>query len=392
MVLHYTTTAGEQTMMLKKAPPSAAELASKLQPSGNDPSPKPGYSPCAGWCRVKVTGYKIITQPWGAGTFRPVLAITVRIHNATGGRQWLAHSYITGDNILRLLPAGEAQPDNKAWSTNATVGPMPTKVDYNNGSPGVLPGPTELPPGSEVSADYWITTVGAETDRLWIEFGRQLRGTIDAKEMSCAFFKRAAELDKEGILAGGDHPTVPDRCVSISSTTHDDAGGAENTSGESASSSPVGSAVGSPSGSGSSPAPGSAGRATWPTPSQPAPAEAADGFKPLLKYGVKLESVGDRGDGRFEVVALLKNRSAAPLYLTSGQIVVYAEDGDGVGQEQRQVWRARVEPPELFAATPVIQPGATLRARWLFRASPDNPLIKISFGEGAKRAEFSPGM
>jgi hypothetical protein len=104
---------------------------------------------------------------------------------------------------------------------------------------------------------------------------------------------------------------------------------------------------------------------------------------------VKVEAVEIRDDARVQVVAVLKNRGAAPAYLTSGVIAVSIADADGVAQETRQFVRATGEPPALFNATPVVAPGATIRVRFLFR--PDNtesPPAKVVFTEGARSVEF----
>jgi hypothetical protein len=63
---------------------------------------------------------------------------------------------------------------------------------------------------------------------------------------------------------------------------------------------------------------------------------------------------------------------------------------DGIGQQASQTWRASVEPPAVLGATPVIRPGATLRARWFFHAEPKSALVKVTFAEGSKRVDFAP--
>ena len=394
LVIHYTNTAGEQTMVLKKAPLTEAEQAARLRPAAGDPAPKPGYVQCAGWCRLKVAGYRVFSQPWGNGSYRPVLAVTLKIHNATEREQRLDHIYQPGSQSLRLFVAGATQPDNGTWASNVAMGPMPLKPGPSDGSPARLTGSTGFPAGSEVSTDYWVTVADAEADRLWVEFAGTLRGTIEAKEMICAYFRRAAELAKEGTLYQGLPTAVPQRCGTAEATGGEAAGPGAGTgsSGEvgSAEAPAPGSSQSGGSAGGTASASGGGGR--WPAQSGTAePDSAADGFKALIKYGVRLEAVNDRGDGRTEVIAVLKNRTSAPLYLTSGQLVAYGEDGDGVGQEQRQIWRAGSEPPALFAATPVIQPGATLRARWMFHTEKGKPIGKLRFSEGTKTADFGAG-
>jgi hypothetical protein len=58
-------------------------------------------------------------------------------------------------------------------------------------------------------------------------------------------------------------------------------------------------------------------------------------------------------------------------------------DADGASLEASQPYNATREPAELFAATPVIQPGGQLRARYIFRPEIDAQLTSITLTEAA---------
>ncbi|HZF41983.1 MAG TPA: hypothetical protein VEZ48_01075 [Sphingomonadaceae bacterium] len=128
-------------------------------------------------------------------------------------------------------------------------------------------------------------------------------------------------------------------------------------------------------------------------PSQPAPQPgpvAISGFKPLNRVDVRVDRVVvARGYPTHQVHAFftVKNTSASPQYFT-GWLKLVLADADGASLEASQPFNATREPAELFAATPVIQPGGQLRARYIFRPEIDAQLTSITLTEGGQRAEF----
>lgn len=121
-----------------------------------------------------------------------------------------------------------------------------------------------------------------------------------------------------------------------------------------------------------------------PRPPAPRPAPVPPRRVPAAvgPYDVQIETL-ERSGRTVRIVATLGNGSAVPQHLSSGQIRAILTDSDGASQERNQVWRASGEPPQTFSGTPVIQPGATLRIRWVFQAEGGLPrdLTLISGGE-----------
>jgi hypothetical protein len=138
-----------------------------------------------------------------------------------------------------------------------------------------------------------------------------------------------------------------------------------------------------------------------PAPQQPAPQQpqvpaqnpppAVAAFKSLNRVDVRLDRVVvARGYPTHQVHAFVtvKNASPGPQYFTSGFMKVLLTDADGVALERSQPYRASGEPAELFAATPVIQPGAELKARYIFVPPVDAQLTTVTLSEGGKSASF----
>ncbi len=126
------------------------------------------------------------------------------------------------------------------------------------------------------------------------------------------------------------------------------------------------------------------------SPSQPGPAAPA-GFKPLRRFDVRLDPVWEaRGYPTRQVHAFvtIRNISAQPQYITSGFLKAVLSDSDGIAQERNQVWRASAEPAALFNSTPVVQPGAELKIRYVFNPDEGAQPATFTLGEGAATAEF----
>jgi hypothetical protein len=87
------------------------------------------------------------------------------------------------------------------------------------------------------------------------------------------------------------------------------------------------------------------------------------------------------------VFVTMKNTSATPQYHT-GWLKVVLADADGVSWERSQPYRATREPAELFAETPVIQPGGELKSRYIFTPEVDAQLTTVTLSEGGKSATF----
>lgn len=122
----------------------------------------------------------------------------------------------------------------------------------------------------------------------------------------------------------------------------------------------------------------------------PAPQPAA-GFKPLMKYDVRVDRVvAARDQPRIDVFVTLRNGTKGPVYATSGALMVRLEDADGVGKVNGQILRATPEGRVHFASTPVIEPGGELRAKFSFHPDPgaDGTPDRVIITEGDKRAEF----
>lgn len=137
-----------------------------------------------------------------------------------------------------------------------------------------------------------------------------------------------------------------------------------------------------------------------PAPSAPAPRSPTGGsagsvtdgaFKPLRQFDVRLDRLWEaRGYPTRQVHAFvtIKNVSARPQYITSGFLTAVLTDADGVAQERRQVWRASAEPAALFTATPVVQPGAELKIRYVFTPDAGATPERLTLSEGDRQAEF----
>lgn len=154
----------------------------------------------------------------------------------------------------------------------------------------------------------------------------------------------------------------------------------------------------------STPAPAPAPTPTAPTstsapaspsgPESPASPAAPAAFRPLDKVDVRLDRLVEaRGTPTRQVHAFvtLKNASASPQYVTSGFLRAVLTDADGVAQERNQVWRASGEPAALFNSTPVVQPGAELKVRYVFNPDPGSVPQSLRLSQGDAAAEFAAG-
>ena len=131
---------------------------------------------------------------------------------------------------------------------------------------------------------------------------------------------------------------------------------------------------------------------TQPVP-QPGPVVSSP-FKPLRRVDVRLDRIVEaRGYPTRQVHAFvtIRNASATPQYISSGYLRAVLTDADGVAQERNQVWRASGEPAALFSATPVVQPGAELKLRYVFNPDEGSRTATFALSEGDKRVEFQAG-
>ncbi len=145
----------------------------------------------------------------------------------------------------------------------------------------------------------------------------------------------------------------------------------------------------------STPVPPSLPVVTPPTPAPTAPASTPAAFRSLNRFDVRLDRLWEaRGYPTRQVHAFVtvKNVSASPQYLTSGLIKAVLTDGDGVAQERNQLWRASAEPAALFNSTPVVQPGAELKVRYVFNPDEGSTPSTLTLSEGGKRVEFGAGL
>lgn len=129
-------------------------------------------------------------------------------------------------------------------------------------------------------------------------------------------------------------------------------------------------------------------------PAPPSGPVASTGFKPLRRVDVRLDRLWEaRGYPTRQVHAFVtvRNVSAQPQYITSGYLKAVLSDSDGVAQERNQVWRASAEPAALFNSTPVVQPGAELKIRYVFIPDDGSQPATLTLSEGDKRAEFPAG-
>lgn len=123
---------------------------------------------------------------------------------------------------------------------------------------------------------------------------------------------------------------------------------------------------------------------------QPEPQpEPASSFKALGKYEVRVDRVVAARDApRTDVFVTLRNATNAPLYATSGALMVRLEDSEGVGKVNGQILRPTIEGRAHFASTPVIEPGGELRAKYSFHPDPGATARSVTITEGDRRATF----
>lgn len=416
LYLRSATSGGGRSEVLKRAAGSAGSGGYQPPIASGTPEPKPGYVSCRSWCRVRVVSSEARSVPSENGSFTPILFFKVKVHNASLEERELAADDGAGlpADALRFVFAKDQADRYANDDTHVTrsSGPYPIA---SSGYPTRDTQPIDkvaLPAGAEAELTYAVERLPQEVEKasLWFDHEDDERSeapaaVIDAKSVVCPWFKLRKQLDDSGdyipygredpkalpAFCGGDGASQPGASgaggtpgpvaqndlptnASMGGGTASDAGSG------SGSTSSAGSASGSGSGSGTSGSGTSAGGRGGQV--------SDDGFKPLGRYGVKLETTEGRDDNRYQVIATLKNRTSGPLYLTSGEIYVFLEDQDGAAQQTGQVMRASAEPPAPFNSTPVIQPGATLRVRWIFRPDDIEKVAKVTFREGAKSADF----
>ncbi|MNS35558.1 hypothetical protein D3C72_677180 [compost metagenome] len=124
------------------------------------------------------------------------------------------------------------------------------------------------------------------------------------------------------------------------------------------------------------------------TPSTPSP--AADGFKPVGKFDVRLDRVV--AEGRYWHVYLTLRNAASHTLVQAQGVDVRLEDSDGIGVESGQAVRARPGPPELFGSpSPITRPGRTLPVKFVFDKREGASPVRILVTEGDYEAAFELG-
>lgn len=133
--------------------------------------------------------------------------------------------------------------------------------------------------------------------------------------------------------------------------------------------------------------PTSSGGAPAPVPPPPPPPPAPAAFQALTNFEVRLDRTQPEGPILW-VHVTFKNISARDQWMTSGIVRILMEQEEGVFQERNQFWRPQGSPPSVFASTPLLAPGAELKAR--FRFNPDNGSrpSTIVIREGDKSVRF----
>ncbi|MNK09517.1 hypothetical protein D3C87_274790 [compost metagenome] len=119
-------------------------------------------------------------------------------------------------------------------------------------------------------------------------------------------------------------------------------------------------------------------------------APAADGFKPVGKFDVRLDRVV--AEGRYWHVYLTLRNAASHSLVQAQGVDVRLEDSDGIGVESGQAVRARPGPPELFGSPPpTTRPGGTLPVKFVFDKREGADPMRILVLEGEHEAVFRLG-
>lgn len=123
-------------------------------------------------------------------------------------------------------------------------------------------------------------------------------------------------------------------------------------------------------------------------PTRPSP--AADDFKPVGKFDVRLDKVV--AEGRYWHVYLTLRNAASHTLVQAQGVDVRLEDSDGIGVESGQAVRARPGPPELFGSPPPItRPGRTLPVKFVFDKREGASPVRILVTEDEHEAAFDLG-
>jgi hypothetical protein len=125
-----------------------------------------------------------------------------------------------------------------------------------------------------------------------------------------------------------------------------------------------------------------------PQPAPPTGPQPAAGFEAVGKFDVRFEGLErPRGSAVVRAIVTIRNATETIQHLPSGTFRVILTDADGAGQERGQLWRGSGEPAALFNSTPVLQPGAALKVRFVF--NPDTPQLRsLTLIEGQEQVVF----
>ena len=114
-------------------------------------------------------------------------------------------------------------------------------------------------------------------------------------------------------------------------------------------------------------------------------------FRQVAKWDVRLDRIElPRDDDLVHVYLTFRNASHGVLWQTQCVQVRLGSD-DGVTEQNGQSLRSVEGPPILFDRPPAVDPGAELKAKFVFsRRSGTNP-ARATVIEGDRRAEFAAG-
>lgn len=322
------------------------------------PSHKPGASPLPAFAKggPAAAFYKLFLNQTGAKPLDP---------------QAGAHgsSPVPGGHDASPVPGGEQQPapnlqDLRPWADTweTTYG----KVTLQLSQDGVLSGRLMI------LDDYGREK---ESERLELRAGAEPGSLVGTSK----YAEHVAEIAMK-LSADGETFTATAKAPGSSSPN--------NWTGKRAkarSTPPPGEATGSaPPGSPASPG------ADWGSPRpQPAPPPTPlppAGFKPLVNFEVRLDRTQPDGAIIWAFVTL-KNTSGRDQWMTSGIVRVLMESADGVATERNQLWRPE-NPPAVFAGTPLLAPGAELKARFRFTLDAGARPAAVILREGDALARF----
>lgn len=371
----------------------SAALAAKGAPMGSSPGQFRNHM--LGWVRSLDAGNQWQGLPGHKGGTSPLPAFS------KGGT---AAAYYK----LFLDQTGAKALDPSAGEHGASPVP-PDQAQPNPGSPGSpeqpAPNLQELRPW----VDTWETTYGKVTLQLSPD------GVLSGRLMVLDEYGKERESERLELRAGpepgslvgtskyAEHVaeiTMKLSADSMSFTATAKAGGSATPNAwtgkrmQSRYTPPPGQATGSaPPGQGTGSAPPAGGTPDWGSPRPntgtvpppPAPLPPAS-FKPLKNFDVRLDRT-EKDGAIVWVHVTFKNISGGEQWMSSGIVRVQMEDSDGITTERNQFWRPQ-SPPTVFASTPLLAPGAELKARFRFTPDAGARPAAVILREGDATARF----